>query len=145
MSYKSDTKELVEQLKAENQDFEFYPTNTKMLGAVIKDISSRFTSDNRRFNHDDSANEFSMLDIGAGDGHSLAYFKEKLGFTKLFAIEKSHILRERMDKSIIVIGTDFFDQTLIDKSATHIFCNPPYSEYERWVNGVLSTSNAVVT
>ncbi|MFA6661446.1 MAG: hypothetical protein WCS56_00265 [Bacilli bacterium] len=145
MSYKTDTKTLVEKLKDNNEDFEFYPTSEAMLRCVGSDIVSDYRN---------QGEDASILDIGAGDGHALSTLlsivnKDKNGYycQKMtgFAIEKSAILRSKMDKSIVILGTDFFQQTLIDKSATYIFCNPPYGEYENWVNLILTSSCAQIT
>lgn len=139
------TKELVDQLKDNNEDFEFYPTSEKMLRCIGSDILKDYRD------HDGVT---SILDIGAGNGSALSTLMEivenKDGYnyyTKVegFAIEKSAILRAKIDKKIAILGTDFFEQTLVDKSANYIFCNPPYGEYEKWVDLILNTSCARVT
>lgn len=65
-------------------------------------------------------------------------------FEKYMAIEKSQILIDNMPEDVIVVGTDFYENTLIDKQASHIFCNPPYSDYSRWSERIIKESNAKV-
>ncbi|MGL5668705.1 MAG: hypothetical protein ACRDD9_21590 [Shewanella sp.] len=43
---------------------------------------------------------------------------------------------------MLVIGTDFNQQTLVDKPVGVIFCNPPYSAFEQWATRVISEANA---
>ena len=90
-------------LKENNQDFEFYPTTKEIIEVVKKDIEGEKAS--------------SMLDIGAGDGRVL----ESMPIYKKYAIEKSKILIEQLNKDIFIIGTDFNQQTLIDKKVDVIF------------------------
>ncbi len=111
----------LEDLKKHNQDYEFYPTTKKML-AIVRDR----IRDN-----------VSVLDVGAGDGKALEYLTEG----KRYAIEKSKILVDSMDPSIFVIGTDFHQQTFIDKNVDVIFCNPPYSEFVEWSGKLILEAN----
>jgi len=39
---------------------------------------------------------------------------------------------DNMPAHIAIVGTDFEQQTLIDKDVSVVFCNPPYSQYEQW-------------
>ena len=38
---------------------------------------------------------------------------------------------------VVIIGSDFHEQTLIDKKVDLIFCNPPYSEFELWTKQII--------
>lgn len=107
---------LVEDLKAANEDFEFYPTTSEMLAAVRTDMLEIYDTgcDETKYPR------CSVLDIGAGTGSAL----EALTVGKKFAIEKSQRLIKEMDKGIYVVGSDFESNTLIDKSANVIFSNP---------------------
>lgn len=118
--------EIVNELKDSGQDFEWYPTTDEIINRVKRDIGT------------DSYP--SVLDIGAGDGRVL----KGLGVSRKYAIEKSRILVEQMDKDIFVIGTDFMQQTLIDKEIDRIFCNPPYSEYVVWTEKIIREANAEI-
>lgn len=66
----------------------------------------------------------------------------QLGTNKYMVIEKSQILIDRMPSEVLVVGTDFYENTLIDKKADVIFCNPPYSDYARWTARIIKEANA---
>ena len=123
-------------LKTEEQDFEFYPTTGEIIGKLIQDIKY-----SRDYRHEYS----SILDIGAGNGKVLSEIKRAFENIETYAIEKSQILRNSLDQSIYIIGTDFLEQSLIDKNIDLTFCNPPYSEYEQWAKKIIreSTSSLV--
>ena len=80
----------------------------------------------------------SLLDCGAGDGRVLDTLMNGLKY----AIEKSKILVQSLSKDIFVVGTDFTQNTLIDKKVDVIFSNPPYSEYEGWAEKIILEANA---
>jgi len=125
------TSALVARIKAENQDFEFYPTTDEILNVIKADIDEMvedYTIDNNP----------SILDCGAGDGRSLM----KLTGGKRYAIEKSNPLIAAMDRSIFVIGSDFKQNSLLDKSVNITFCNPPYSEYAAWSSKIIRESRS---
>jgi len=115
---------LVEELKENEQDFEFYPTTKEML-EVIKENLHYIRECN------------SVLDIGCGSCN----FKKYIPGYKYFVIEKSKILLEKLDAETIVLGTDFHSTLLIDKKVDIIFCNPPYSEYEQWAKKIIWDGN----
>ena len=102
---------LIEELKENEQDFEFYPTSKEML-EVIKENLQYIRECN------------SVLDIGCGTCN----FKKYIPGYEYFVIEKSKILLEKLDAETTVLGTDFHSTLLIDKKVDVIFCNPPYSE-----------------
>lgn len=130
-SLKSHTSALVKQIRFEDQDYEFYPTTGEILAVIKRDIDKmvrgRFVEENP-----------SILDCGAGDGRSLVY----LTSGKRYAIEKSRPLITAMDRSIFVIGADFNEQILIDKSVSITFSNPPYSEYVSWCEKIVTESKS---
>lgn len=68
----------------------------------------------------------------------------KIYFEKYMAIEKSQTLIDNMPSNVFVVGTDFNENTLIDKKADYVFCNPPYSEYSQWTERIIKESNAKV-
>jgi len=117
----SHTSNLVQSLKESGQDFEFYPTTPEIIEAVVSDMFSR--------NRYGAA---SVLDIGAGDGRVLRAFRDA-GVKNLYGIEKSPVLIGELSRVALVIGTDFHAQSLVDKVADIVFCNPPYSEHEAWL------------
>ncbi|UXC30461.1 DUF4942 domain-containing protein [Aliarcobacter butzleri] len=61
---------------------------------------------------------------------------------KYMAIEKSQILINNMPDEVFVVGTDFNEQTLLDKKADIIFSNPPYKEYSYWSEKIIKEANA---
>lgn len=125
------TYSLVKQIKAEQQDFEWYPTTIDMLDVVKKDLQVMIDDYEIEENP-------SILDCGAGDGRSLMYLTNG----KRYAIEKSQPLVTAMDDSIFIIGADFHQQTFMDKEVNVLFCNPPYSEYSEWVEKIIRETKA---
>lgn len=130
---KKETKDLIETLKEKNEDFEWYPTTDEMLSCVYMNLKTRV-----QYN----CGSFSVLDIGAGKC-ALKKYLERCGEDrfKYFAIEKSHTLIGLFDSDVICLGCDFNETTLIDKVCDIYFCNPPYSEYEKWVLRTLREGN----
>ena len=138
---------IVNRLKTENEDFEWYPTTQEIVDSVAKWISrnGEYTG--------------SILDIGCGNGgffekmdrtdffksdnYGTKNYESKLSrnFTK-YGIEKSNLLAELLPDDVILLGSDFHSNTLIDKKVDCIFCNPPYSEYEDWTERIITEGNA---
>ena len=126
---------LVRQIKQNNEDYEFYPTTQEIvnrLGAELK---------NNRHCYAGGIN--SILDIGCGNGSFFEKLK-KTGFEieEKYGIEKSTILYENLPDDVILLGSDFNEQTLIDKKVDVIFCNPPYSQFESWAEKIILQGNA---
>lgn len=144
-------KELIKTLKENNQDYEFYPTSRELVQVVADDLIDKYlgTRDPKAISRNAHLN---ILDIGAGNGNFFSLlesfnpeyddeYSQGLDYTK-YAIEKSKILIEEMPADIFIVGTDFTEQTLIDKKMDVIFCNPPYSDYVYWTDKILSEANA---
>lgn len=125
---------LLNLIKESGEDFEWYPTTDEMLDVVAQSINSRPSACTRQREMD------GILDIGAGDGRALAYFKEHVegGCGKYLAIEKSTTLTRQWPDYVFPIGSDFMLQGLFDKPVKTIFCNPPYSEYAQWMAKIVS-------
>ncbi len=129
---------LLQETIASNQDFEWYPTTDEIISAVAqhaKEITKR------RISHTKS-----ILDVGAGDGRVLKVLAEALEDEHgrrpdMLAIEKSTPLIDAMPKEIGIMGTDFHQQTLMDKKVDVIFCNPPYSEYALWMAKIITEAS----
>lgn len=159
---------LINQLKKENQDFEFYPTTNEILDAVYWDIKSHKINigygdksivERKGVDIQYEYQSISILDIGAGNCKLLDRFSEisesqllhdkngnrekgnMLGINKYLAIEKSQILISKMPKEVIVIGTDFNENTLIDKESDIVFCNPPYKDFAQWSERIIREAN----
>lgn len=120
------TNQLVLDLKENQRDFEFYPTTDEILKIICTQI-----------------NEFgNILDIGEGNGTFKRYLdRNNIYYSKYFAIEKSEILINQLDKDTYILGTDFHQCTLIDKPVDTIFCNPPYSEFKEWTLRIIKEGN----
>lgn len=124
------------EVKQRDQDFEWYPTTPEILRVVAQDIRSQL-------DHFGNDLTFSLLDLGAGNGSAIRMLRE---LTKSqgddYAVEKSRPLIDAMPANIFIIGTDFHQQTLIDKRVDVLFCNPPYSESAAWVSKIIAEANA---
>jgi hypothetical protein len=124
---------LLEEVKATQQDYEWYPTTQEIIDAFLNHTKTIPKS-------------YSLLDIGAGDGKVLKSFdaakKASNSGCELFAIEKSRPLLDSLDTDIAILGTDFWEQTLVDKKVDVIFTNPPYSEFAQWSEKVIREANS---
>ncbi len=132
---------ILEENKATNQDFEWYPTTSEIIDAMFSHAMGRRPS---------GSLAMSMLDVGAGDGKVLSTCKAKAKsfnshfVVDLFAIEKSSLLLDSLPDEVAIIGTDFWEQTLIDKPVDLVFSNPPYSEFISWSEKVIREASAPV-
>ena len=124
---KQKTLALVEALKHNDCDFEFYPTTQEIIDVVKRDIEASWAHERP-----------SILDCGAGDGRVLTALDGK----RSFAIEKAEPLINALDREVFVVGTDFKAQTLIDKKVDVVFSNPPYSEFADWSTKIIKEANA---
>lgn len=124
---KTSTYQLMQQVIGTEEDFEFYPTTDAIIETIKLDMAKSRSFD-----------QVSMLDCGAGDGRVL----EALTKGRKYAIEKSRPLLNALDKNIFVVGTDFEQQSLLDKKVTYIFSNPPYSTYAEWAEKIIREGNA---
>ena len=138
---------LVNAIKENDEDFEWYPTTQEIVNCVAEWIAT----------HGEMTRE--ILDIGCGNGgffeklDKAGYFKGdeynernfnyRLGknYAK-YGIEKSFILAEQLPDDVILLGSDFMTNTLIDKKVGCIFCNPPYSQFETWAEKIIREGNA---
>jgi hypothetical protein len=126
---------LLAEMHDTQQDFEWYPTTNEIISAFALHVLNE-------------GRYISVLDVGAGNGKVLKAFvshaKEqgKGNYIELFAIEKSRPLLDTLDSDISIIGTDFWEQTLVDKKVDVIFSNPPYSEFAQWSEKVIREANA---
>ena len=124
-----------------NEETEFYPSTQEIVDKVAEWLSTS------------GSETQSILDIGCGNGSFFEkldnYFsKHKNHHSKLYSsykkygIEKSNILAEQLPEDVVLLGSDFHSNTLIDKKVDCIFCNPPYSEYEDWTERIITEGNA---
>lgn len=137
---RSNSLQVLDELKDSGQDYEWYPTTNEIICAFFKSINEKAIR--------------SLLDIGAGDGKVLKKFEElknqqRVGkdgelnhyHTDLFAIEKSRPLLDSLPVDVGILGTDLWEQSLLDKQVDCIFTNPPYSEFEAWAVKVIDEAN----
>lgn len=118
------TNQLLKQAKQHHEDFEWYPTTTEIINAIKANLPDQ---------------SLDILDVGAGDGRVLNALTEN---GKKYAIEKSRSLLSALNADVFVVGTDFHEQTLLDKRCDVVFSNPPYSEYEAWAEKIILEAQA---
>lgn len=131
--------QLVTTIKENNEDFEFYPTTQEIVNALKTHLRIYLESQvyERRKIH-------KLLDIGCGNGSFFQKFcTDDFEHVQKFGIEKSNILAEQLE-DVVLLGSDFNEQTLIDKQVDMIFCNPPYSDYENWTEKIILQGNAKI-
>ncbi|MCG9576124.1 DUF4942 domain-containing protein [Vibrio tubiashii] len=126
------TQAIVKDLKQRQEDFEFYPTTQEQIDVIKADIKL----------HTYTERAIDVLDCGAGDGRVLQQLTEG----NRYAIEISETLRRQYNDDIVVLGTDFTEQSLIDKYVHLVFSNVPYTQMNVWAPKILNEafSNAVV-
>ena len=144
---------LIEELKQNNQLFEFYPTTKEMIRPIYARLDSKTdildigcgTCNLRKFikEFDEEKNQKYLNDIDLYNKKLIERYPDSPNtwHGKYFVIEKSQILINKLDKDVIVLGTDFYNTLLIDKKADVYFCNPPYSEFEEWTIEILKNGN----
>lgn len=126
--------DIVKQIKTENQDYEYYPTTMKMVEVIYKAMGLNRYEPKR------------ILDIGCGQGDFFEKLRSLLGeddkySVRAFGIEKSPILIQNQPDYLTLLGTDFEQQTLLDKKMDCVFCNPPYSHYAEWTLRIIKEAN----
>ncbi len=124
---KATTRQLVQTLASNDEDFEWYPSTSEILECVRTDIDKCYPRESP-----------SLLDCGAGDGRVL----NALTSGNKYAIEKAQALIHAMSNDIFIVGTEFTEQTLIDKKVDVVFSNPPYSDYSQWACKIIEEANA---
>lgn len=143
------TNQIVERLKENGEDFEWYPTTQEIVNCLAKKIFTKRSYGQGEY----ECKYHSVLDIGCGNGSFFEKidrteeqkFNETSDYGKMlrtrYGIEKSFELCERLPGDVVIIGSDFHEQTLIDKKVDLIFCNPPYSEFELWTKQIIMQGN----
>lgn len=136
MSY--NTAKIVQNLKAQGEDFEWYPTSKEMIDIIITCINKNLHTDKLGGDYFDKPHR--ILDIGAGDGRVLKWFKEAFG-SQSYMIELADEHIKSYDFGFVV-GRDFFATSIIEKEFDMVFCNPPYSEFENFATRIIKEANA---
>lgn len=135
------TNAILKSIQQNNEDYEWYPTTTEMVEVIKSDFIERTNHQFTSYCEKEKGDVLccSVLDCGAGDGRVL---KQITKSGKKYAIEKSKILIDAMPNDIFIVGTDFTQQTLIDKQVSLIFSNPPYSQYAEWAIKIINEAYA---
>ncbi|MFT5725804.1 MAG: hypothetical protein ACI9JN_002934 [Bacteroidia bacterium] len=140
------TSAIVKALKANNEDFEYYPSTDAQIETIIDDIKRISVHYDITARYSESVQ---FLDVGAGDGRVLE--KVKAAFEQdednrisiaPYAIEKAttHINSYR-EKGITLLGTEFNETNFISKNCEIGFTNPPYSIFNTWISTLISQLN----
>ena len=142
--FSSSVNSLVKKLKDSSEDFEFYPTTREIISCIDADLKDCY-------GRSEGYRGKTLLDVGAGNGNFFTVLESlnvnddadeynKFYITK-YAIEKSQILINNMDSDIFVIGTDFYEQSFIDKNVDVVFNNPPYKDFAFWALKLIKECN----
>ena len=151
---------VVQELKEQEQDFEWYPSTNEMFAVIepyirdadVLDIGcgdARFKTymDNiaqmEAYRKTEEAKQEALKE---GKDYWKTYYKDSKDvcrISKYKVIEKSRILIKRYIENDWLVETDFEACNLLDKSYSTYFCNPPYSRYEEWVKKIIKEGNFV--
>ena len=149
--------QLVLDLKEAGEDFEFYPTTKEMIMTIypymdrekVLDIGCG-TCNFKKIIEQMGKEEYDVLSrieerkFKEAEARGERYYKKDISICKIsryYVMEKSKILLQQLDEDTVCLGTDFNENTLIDKKVSTIFCNPPYSEFEIWTKKIISEGN----
>jgi hypothetical protein len=162
----NETRQKVLDLKAADQDAEYFPTTNEILHCIQNDILQMVKGEDFNFRYGYKENYIrrevadynthtykvhipSFIDIGAGNGKAIDfmrgddknefYIKEKLGI-EIADLQADDLIR----RGIGIIGRDFFETVLIDKEFSIVFSNPPYSIFKQWCNKIFSEARATL-
>jgi len=144
--------QLLTAVKAAGEDFEWYPTTFEIIQALRDDILAQMKSG---YNYP----TVSIMDVGAGNGKVLSALKEMerrdvaeankenrqaetLSISQMYAIEKSQTLINAMPDDIYILGSEFWQQTFVDKKVDILFSNPPFLEQNLWAEKLIKEAHA---
>jgi len=165
------TSKKIQILKTANEDFEWYPTTPEIMEAMKNDLWAYLRSHKNDYSNynsrggrkNENAEDIgirvdyeyngkrekkmerldidSFLDIGAGDGRVLDFFpaQNKYGI-EIARAQADDLIR----RGVFIIGRNYWDVSLHNNSYSLIFSNPPYSDFVRWVNKLLTECNFCV-
>ncbi len=147
---KKSINQLVSEQKKNGEETEFYPTTFEMVSKIasylnenvrdeIKDVLDIGCANGCFFEKLDKANCYK--DENASWNSPLRHRKFS-GRINKYGIEKSLFLLNECPDDITILGTDFYQNNLIDKKVDLIFCNPPYSDFKTWMKKIITEANA---
>lgn len=142
-------KATIEFVRGTEQDVDFYPSTDEIIDAVRNDlltITKRIEG-------------LSILDVGAGDARVLmgiakesetdicktftvGSYERHIPIVKLMGIEQSSNLRALWDHTVMPVGSNLFDMSLLRIYADYTFCNPPFQYLESFLVKVISESQS---
>lgn len=149
------TTAIVQELKNNQEDFEFYPSTEEMVKTIYDDVrdtgswldigcgAGHFKKFYRKFYEQESAKKAVCDRLYAENDYDSKYcYKGKPhDINKYYVIEKADTFMKILDTETICIGRDFFATELYDKQVDYLFCNPPYSEYDLWAERIILEGN----
>ncbi|MDP2566431.1 class I SAM-dependent methyltransferase [Pseudoalteromonas marina] len=129
------------ELKKNSEDYSWYPTTDEQIKCITDDILKL----NKLFDLGiDNDKEIKILDIGAGDGRILTSINGALSDqmyrgVDMLAIEKASVhTNEYFKKNITLIGSEFDETNLVSKKCSIAVCNPPYDDFQNWLEKIIS-------
>lgn len=134
------TNKTLKELLEKKQDYNWYPTCEEKIQTIANDILK--ISEIYDFTSKYSA-PIEILDIGSGDGRVLEKLEAKISSKflpeiKLLGIEKASVhTKTYKNKNITLIGSEFQETNLISKKCTIAFTNPPYDNFQNWLEKII--------
>ena len=130
----SEISEILSEQKKNGEETEFYPTTKEIVKCIADFINtskglnsiSSILDIGCFFEKLDEINEFKNTDWINHERNPHENYHLLKNYRK-YGIEKSDIIVKKLREDIMLIGSDFEQQTLIDKEVDLIFSNPPYS------------------
>jgi hypothetical protein len=164
---KQETQQTLFALKAQDQDFEWFPTTPEILRAINNDLleiscepyrqgrwHNSFEKMTTAYCHQEGRegsvfNIDKFLDVGTGDGRVFNAItgsgRTKIEIKHRLGIEKASAQADNLIRNGVgLIGRDLFETVLLGKFFNVVFCNPPYSEFDLWVEKILTEARSEV-
>lgn len=130
MTHITSTHQLVNILKDNQEDFEFYPTTEAIIDAIKSDL------ENKAYFHNSN---IILLEIGAGDCRVTSALRDSNTYHVYDAlvVEKAITHIKNLPDNVTLVGTEFFETTLASIETDVIFCNPPFGQYDVWADNII--------
>lgn len=158
------------ELKADGEDYNWYPTTNEILDCIAAHLIKHSSEDYRTYRgyarnssqvdagethtmlEGDTESKWQMevqvkdfIDVGTGNGKVLNYFKRKpFKIINRYGVEKARAQADDLIRAnVALLGRDYFETVLIDKSFGVAFSNPPYDCFKEWCVKLLSEIDAL--